>query len=108
MREKKITKTEVKESMLKRLAAMGADQPHYADLVGDYIALWDIKEKLIKDVRKRGVTYKDVSSVGVEMQKNNPSTKELIGVNRQMLSILEKLNLVTTAASAGGGEDETL
>lgn len=57
--------------------------------------LWDVKTKLSADIKNRGVTYKDFSSVGIEMQKNNPSVKELVMVNKQMLSLLKELGLST-------------
>lgn len=92
---RKPTKTQVKNSLIEQLTQMGANIPFFEDLVEDYMCLWDVKNGLQKDIKERGVTYKDVSSVGVEMMKNNPSTKELTMVNRQMLSILEKLGLST-------------
>lgn len=92
---RKPSKTQVKNSLMEQLAQMGANIPFFEDLVEDYMCLWDVKNGLKKDIKERGVTYKDVSSVGVEMMKNNPSTKELTMVNRQMLSILEKLGLST-------------
>jgi len=100
-----VTKKSIHESLCEQLAMMGASQDHYLDLIGDYMKLWDIKRKLIADIRERGVVYEDYSSVGVRMKKNNPSTKELVLVNRQMLSILEKLGL-TTANASDGNEDE--
>lgn len=92
---RKPSKTRVKNSLIEQLTQMGANIPFFEDLVEDYMCLWDVKNGLQKDIKERGVTYIDVSSVGVEMTKNNPSTKELTMVNRQMLSILEKLGLST-------------
>ncbi len=100
------TQKEVRESLLAQLEAQGASNEHFVDLIKDYMSLWKIKNKLVRDINKRGVTYKDVSSVGVEMQKNNPSVKELVMVNRQMLSILEKLGLSTENVNAGDTVDE--
>lgn len=102
-----MTKKAIQESLLLQLRENGASQEHYEDLISDYMALWDTKRALIKDIRSRGVTYKDFSSVGVEMQKNNPSVKELVMVNRQMLSLLKELGLSAEKA-AGGGEDDEL
>lgn len=92
---RKPSKTRVKNSLIEQLTQMGANIPFFEDLVEDYMCLWDVKNGLQEDIKERGVTYIDVSSVGVEMMKNNPSTKELTMVNRQMLSILEKLGLST-------------
>lgn len=92
---RKPSKTQVKNSLIEQLTQIGANIPFFEDLVEDYMCLWDVKNGLQTDIKERGVTYIDVSSVGVEMMKNNPSTKELTMVNRQMLSILEKLGLST-------------
>lgn len=101
----KMTKAKIKASLNKQLDDMGANIDHYSDLVSDYCALWSVKEQLIKDIEKRGVVYKDFSSVGVEMQKNNPSVKELVGVNKQMLNLLKELGL-TTANVRADDDDE--
>lgn len=100
MAQKK-TKNEVYSSLIEQLETMGAAQDHYIDLINDYMDLWNVKTKLFQDIKKRGVTYEDVSSVGVKMQKNNPSVKEVVMVNRQMLSILKELGIVTSAATDG-------
>ena len=96
-------RTDIKKSLILQLQIKGADLDHFKDMVDDYMSLWDIKCALIKDIKKRGVTYKDFSSVGVEMQKNNPSVKELVAVNRQMLSILKELEINTRLVV---GEDD--
>lgn len=101
-----MSRKSVKESLLLQLQIKGADVDHFTDLVSDYMALWDIKNKLIKDIKDRGVMYKDYSSVGVEMQKNNPSTKELIAVSRQMLAILKDMAITTDGAKAGDEDEE--
>lgn len=88
-------KVAIQKSLLCQLEAKGAAQPHFVDLVDDYMRLWEVKEALAKDIKKRGVSYVDVSSTGVEMQKNNPSVKELHGTNRQMLMLLRELGLTT-------------
>lgn len=88
-------KKEVLESLRSQLEERGVSVAAFDDLVEDYGKLWDIKNKLIRDIKKRGVVYKDFSAVGVEIQKNNPSTKELMNVERHMLLILDKLDLST-------------
>ena len=88
-------KTEIAESLHKQLRDKGADLSHFCDLIDDYVLLWETKNALAKDIKKRGVTYVDLSSVGVEMQKNNPAVKEIVMVNRQMMSILKELGITT-------------
>jgi phage terminase small subunit len=96
------TQKSIRESLELQLAQKGAGLDCFTDLVKDYISLWKIKNRLLADIRKRGIVYKDRSSTGVLMQKNNPSVKELLGVNRQMLSILKELGLTTNTA----GDDQ--
>lgn len=90
-----LTKKEVLESLRNQLRERGVAVAAFDDLLDDYGKLWDIKNKLIRDIKKRGVVYEDFSSVGVKIQKNNPSTKELMNVERHMLLILDKLDLST-------------
>lgn len=100
-----IKRKDILESLEQQLAVKGASLAHYTDLLNDYMTLWEAKKALAKDIKKRGVMFKYLSSVGVEMMKNNPSVKELVMVNRQMLSLLKELNLSTDNA-AGGDEDD--
>ncbi len=103
--KKKSKKTRILESLQAQLAVKGNYLEHYNDLLKDYIALWETKNLLIKDIKKRGVVYTDVSAAGHEMMKNNPSVKELVAVNRQMLTILKELKLTTDEMV---GEDDEL
>ena len=93
--ENTMVKESVRQSLMKQLHDKGADVSHFVDLVNDYMALWAVKDKLVADIDGRGITYVDVSSVGVKMTKNNPSVKELIMVNKQMLMVLKELGLTT-------------
>lgn len=88
-----MSRKSIKESLVQQLKNKNATADFYLDLVNDYMALWDMKKALHEDIKKRGVTFTDNSSVGVPMQKNNPSTKEFVMVNKQMLSLLKDLGL---------------
>lgn len=103
MAKGQMSKTRVKESLLAALRSREADSDHDVDLVNDYMALWDAKKSLIADIKARGVNYEDLSSVGVKMRKANPSVKELVMVNRQMLAIRKELGL---SAVCDDGDDE--
>lgn len=104
----RIKKGDVRESLIEQLKEKGADVACFSDLIEDYMKLWNIKNKLVTDINKRGVVYEDVSSVGITMKKNNPSVKEIVNVNRQMLSILEKLGISTEKCVASGDDDADL
>jgi len=98
--------TDVRKTLLEQLKIKGAKVNHFIDLVNDYISFWETKNALTEDIKKRGVMYVDVSSVGVKMQKNNPSVKELVMVNKQMLSILKELGINTD--DVGREDDDEL
>jgi len=94
-------KQDVQKDLLKQLEMKKSNSNYFIDLVNDYMQFWDIKTDLFKDVKKRGVMFTDVSSTGIPMQKNNPSVKEIVGVNKQMLVLLEKLDLTTKNMISG-------
>ena len=96
----------IENSLLEQLAMLGALKEHYIDLIRDYMGLWEAKTALLDDIKTRGVTYRDISSSGIATQKNNPSVKDLVMVNKQMLSLLKELGLST--ANTGDGEGEEL
>jgi len=101
-----LEKEKLKNSLLKQLENKGAKIEHFTNLIDDYMSMWDIKNKLIKDIKKRGIVYEGISASGYKQEKNNPSVKELVGVNRQMLSILKDLGLSTENAAAGNEDSE--
>lgn len=101
-----MSRASIRRSLLSQLEAMGADQDHFVDLVKDYLSLYDVKNRLIKDIKERGVMYTDLSSVGVEMQKNNPSVRELVNVNRQMLALIRELGISTDTVPPREDDDE--
>ena len=97
--------TKIENSLLEQLAMLGAMKEHYIDLIRDYMGLWEVKTALLDDIKTRGVTYRDISSTGIVTQKNNPSVKDLVMVNKQMLSILKELGLSTSNVGDGEGDE---
>lgn len=95
----------VHDSLLQQLTIMGADVGFFVDMLDDYMALWEIKGKLEEDIQNRGVVYTDKSSVGVQMQKNNPSVKEIVMINKQMLSILREMGLSTDKVGSDADDE---
>lgn len=100
-----VSKSKVKSSLLEQLSLLQADKPVFLSLVDDYMKLWATKEKLLKDIEHRGISFEDYSASGKRMMKQNPSTKEVVAVSSQMLKILEQLNISTTSLIA---EDEIM
>lgn len=100
-----VSKSKVKASLLEQLRLLQADKPVFLSLVDDYMKLWTTKEKLLKDIATRGISFEDYSASGKLMMKQNPSTKEVVAVSSQMLKILEQLHISTTTLIA---EDEIM
>ncbi|WP_423739230.1 P27 family phage terminase small subunit [Clostridium sporogenes] len=84
--------SEIKEDLLKQLEENETHGKHYEDLVNDYIALWDIKNRLIADIKERGVSVEWNNGRQVGMKKND-SIPELNKTSAQMLKILSELGL---------------
>ena len=95
----------VRESLVAQLIARGGMVEHFEDMINDYMSLWDTKMKLISDIRKRGIIYEGLSSVGKMITKENTSVKTLLMVNKQMLMILHELGLTTDEAYSDDGDD---
>lgn len=91
-------KSSIKKSLIEQLTQKGANIGHFSDLINDYMDFWEIKKSLISDIKLRGVVFNEVKISGLNVQKNNPSTKELVAINRQMLQILKELGLNTSCA----------
>ena len=102
---KKITKNSIKKSLIEQLEKRGASSEVFTNLIEDYLSLWEMKEELKKDIKTRGIVYETTSAVGAKIEKNNPSNKELLATNKQMLSILKDLGITTSTVIA---DDEDL
>lgn len=89
----KMTRSEIKKDLIDQLERKGVYGRHYLDLVNDYMALWDIKNELIKDIKERGVSIKWQNGPEQWGYKKNDSIAELNKTNAQMLKILSELGL---------------
>jgi len=69
------------------------------------MALWDIKNALIKDIKKRGVTVTYQNGEHQWGVKKNDSIAELNKTNAQMLRILTELGLRATDIDGAGDDD---
>ncbi|MCR3760306.1 P27 family phage terminase small subunit [Clostridium felsineum] len=83
---------EIKEDLLKQLENNGTYGKHYEDLINDYMSMWNIKNRLIVDIKERGVSVEWNNGKQHGMKKND-SISELNKTNAQMLKILSELGL---------------
>ena len=49
-----LTKTEIRDSLVKQLELRGMNAEFYKDMIDDYVYYWSLKKKLIADIRKKG------------------------------------------------------
>lgn len=88
-----ITQKNIKESLIEQLGEKGISKNFYLDLINDYMALWVVKQNLIKDIASRGVTIEYKNGENQYGTKQNDSVLNLIKTNNQMLKILSELGL---------------
>lgn len=88
-----MTKKQIEESLKEQLRLQGKDLKFYEDLVNDYLFYWDLKKKLIMDIKKKGIRYSAVNGNGIEVEKTNDSVINLQKTTAIMLKILADLNL---------------
>lgn len=101
-----VKKTEIKEDLLDQLDRQGIVGKQYTDLVNDYMAMWDIKNKLIADIKKRGVSVEYQNGPNQRGYKKNESISELNKTNAQMLKILKELGISATPSLANDDDEE--
>jgi phage terminase small subunit len=88
-----VLREKIKQSLIEQFKKNGEVSSHYLDLIDDYMALWDIKNNLIKDIAERGVSIEWNNGGGQCGFKRNDSVTELTKTNAQMLKLLNELGL---------------
>lgn len=101
-------KTNIKNDLLDQLERNGVYGNHYIDLVNDYMALWDVKNKLIKDIKEKGVSVRYQNGENQFGYKKNDSVRELTNVNNQMLRLLDSLGLKASKFESDDYEDDDM
>lgn len=85
-------KTRIKQDLLDQLERSNVYGEHYLDLINDYMSMWEIKNKLIKDSKKNPYTEWQNSETSFGRKKND-SIDQALKVNQQMIKILEFLKI---------------
>ena len=99
---------QIRQDLTDQLERQGVYGQHFLDLIEDYMALWDTKNALIKDIKDRGVSVKYQNGANQWGYKKNDSVSELVKVNAQMLKILGELGLRAANFEAGSDDDEEM
>lgn len=93
----------IRGGLLDQLEKNGNSDQHFIDLVNDYMSMWTIKNKLIEDVKVRGVQVAYKNGERQFGTKKNDSVDSIIKYNAQMLNLLDKLGL---KAELNGEDDD--
>ena len=96
----------IKKSLIKQLEDKGANVEHFLSLIDDYIWYFSQQKEMKKDIKKRGLTFDTTSAAGHQIEKENPSVKNAIAYNKQMLAILKELGLTTSNVKKLDDDDE--
>lgn len=104
----RISKTKIKQDLIDQLERRGVYGQQYLDLINDYMALWDVKNALILDIKERGVSVRYQNGQNQWGYKKNDSVSELTRVNAQMLRILQELGLRAIDIDVGDDDDDEM
>lgn len=100
-----MTKKQMESSLREQLKLQGKTSDFYTDLVNDYIYYWEMKKKLIADIKKKGVRYLAVNGNGITVEKANENIQNLQKTTATMLKILADLNLKEPIKRSSAEED---
>ncbi|AJH62229.1 hypothetical protein bcere0016_4940 [Bacillus cereus 95/8201] len=99
-------KAQIKQDLLQQLEMNGLYGMHYIDLVDDYITMFDVKNKLAREMKKNGPMIEWQNSESQKGIKANPATKEFRETNKRMTELLKVLGLKEPIAIEGDDEDD--
>ncbi len=97
---------QIRQDLIDQLERQGIYGRHYLDLVEDYMALWDTKNDLIRDIKERGVMVRYQNGQNQWGHKKNDSVDNLVKVNKQMLILLKELGLRAGNFEASDDDEE--
>ncbi|MGX5538154.1 P27 family phage terminase small subunit [Bacillus wiedmannii] len=86
-------KAQIKQDLLQQLEIGGLNGMHYVDLVDDYMTMFDVKNKLAREMKKNGPMIEWQNSDSQKGVKANPATKEFRETNKRMTELLKVLGL---------------
>lgn len=97
-------RSDVRQSLIDQLKVRGAEVPLYVDLIDQYMWFRQQLAAMRTDIAKRGRTYTTISAQGKDYEKNNPSVKDALMYSKQMVAIIDALNLSTNTVKTGKGD----
>ena len=98
-------RSEIKQDLLDQLDRNGTVGKQYTDLAEDYIRLWDAKNALLDDIKKRGAKVEVYAANGTANIKTNDSVPDSLKVSQQMLKIIDALGIKPSQSEGDSGDE---
>lgn len=95
----------IMQSLELQLKEQSKTGKYFYNLIDDYMYLYDLKEKLQKDIKKNGLRVEVVSGNGFKSLKANESVLNLLKVTAQMLKLLTDLGLQGPTSEEPNNDD---
>lgn len=99
-------KAQMKQGLLQQLEIGGLQGMHYVDLVDDYMTMFDVKNKLAREMKKNGPMIEWQNSDSQKGVKANPATKEFRETNKRMTELLKVLGLKEPIYEGNDDDDD--
>lgn len=99
-------KAQIKQDLLQQLENSGLYGMHYIDLVDDYMTMFDVKNKLAREMKKNGPMIEWQNSESQKGVKVNPATKEFRETNKRMTELLKVLGLKEPVYEGNDDDDD--
>ncbi|MDA1933039.1 P27 family phage terminase small subunit [Bacillus cereus] len=101
-------KAQIKQDLLQQLENSGLYGMHYVDLVDDYMTMFDAKNKLARELKKKGPMIEWQNSESQKGVKANPATKEFRETNKRMTELLKVLGLKEPVYEGNDDDDDDI
>lgn len=86
----------IKKSLKEQLERRSGLTAYNSNLIDDYMEYYDLKEKMLRDIKNRGLVITQMTGNGFEKQIVNENVAEVQKITRLMLKILTDLELNVT------------
>lgn len=96
----------IEEALKEQLVNNNTDTQYYNDIVKDYMNMWDIKNDLLADIKRRGVSVEYNHGGGQSGVKSNDSVALLLKVSDRMTRLLNAMGIKPEIVAESWKEDD--
>ena len=91
----------VKSDLLEQLADLDKATAYNKNLIDDYMFYYDLKDKMKRDINRRGLVITATTGNGFKKKEVNENVAEMQKITRLMLKILSDLGLQEPSQNKG-------